>query len=193
MTSQDMPQQPYRFFERQMAMYATYHRDWRNRLTHFFGVPMIIFALLIAMAMWRWPFGSIEISFAMLFSFAVFLLWLAMDIGIALPLIVLLLPVLVLAEWIAVTATPALAWGAFAVFFVGGWAIQLWGHAYEGRKPALVDNLFQIFVAPMFLTAEVLIALRLRKGLHERVEAYIAERYPDYALAQPSAQGAAAE
>ena len=182
-----MATQTYRFFERQMAMYATYHRDWRNRLTHFFGVPMIIVALLIAMAMWRWPFGSIEISFAMLFSFAVFLLWLAMDIGIALPLIVLLLPFLVLAEWIAVTASPAIAWGAFAVFFVGGWAIQLWGHAYEGRKPALVDNLFQIFVAPMFLTAEVLIALGMRKGLHARVEAYIAERYPDYALARPAA------
>ena len=29
------------------------------------------------MALWRWPFGTIEISFAMLFSAAVFLLWLA--------------------------------------------------------------------------------------------------------------------
>jgi uncharacterized membrane protein YGL010W len=174
----------YRFFERQMAMYATYHRDWRNRLTHFFGVPMIILALLIAMALWRWPFGTIEISFAMLFAAAVFLLWIAMDLGIALPLIVFLLPFLVLAEWIARSATLPLALIAFGVFFVGGWAIQLWGHAYEGRKPALVDNLFQIFVAPMFLTAEVLIALGLRRHLHQRVEAYIAERYPDYARAQ---------
>jgi len=179
-----MTQQTYRFFERQMAMYATYHRDWRNRLTHFFGVPMIILALLILMALWRWPFGNIEISFAMMFSAAVFLLWLAMDVGIALPLIVLLIPFLVLAEWIAMTASLPLALGVFGAFFVGGWAIQLWGHVYEGRKPALVDNLFQIFVAPMFLTAEVLIGLGLRKGLHRRVEAYITERYPDYALAR---------
>jgi len=184
MAPQSAPQQPYRFFERQMAMYATYHRDWRNRLTHFFGVPMIIVALLVAMALWRWPFGTIEISFAMLFAASVFLLWLAMDVGIALPLIVLLLPFLVLAEWIATAASPALAWGVFGVFFVGGWAVQLWGHAYEGRKPALVDNLFQIFVAPMFLTAELLIGLGLRKRLHARVEACIAERYPDYALAR---------
>lgn len=191
MTEQTSPT-TYRFFERQMAMYATYHRDWRNRLTHFFGVPMIIVALLIAMALWRWPFGSIEISFAMLFSVAVFLLWLAMDVGIALPLIVLLLPVLVLAEWIATAASPVLAWGAFAVCFAGGWAIQLWGHAFEGRKPALADNLFQIFVAPMFLTAEMLIAMGMRKRLHARVEAYIAERYPDYALAQADGEGAAA-
>jgi len=183
MTTQHMTTQ-YRFFERQMAMYATYHRDWRNRLTHFFGVPMIILALLIVMSLWRWPFGTVDITFAMMFSAAVFLLWLAMDVGIALPLIVLMIPFLVLGEWIAATASLPLALAAFGVFFVGGWAIQLWGHAYEGRKPALVDNLFQIFVAPMFLTAEVLIALGSRKGLHARVEAYITERYPDYALAQ---------
>ena len=172
----------YRFFERQMAMYATYHRDWRNRLTHFFGVPMIIFALLVAMALWRWPFGSFELSFGELFAAAVFLLWVAMDVGVAVPLIVLLLPVLVLAEWIARNLALSTSLVVFGVFFVGGWAIQLWGHAYEGRKPALVDNLFQIFVAPMFLTAEALIALGLRRGLHERVESYIGERYPEYAL-----------
>ena len=56
------------------------------------------------------------------------------------------------------------------------------GHYYEGRKPALLDNLFQIFVAPMFLTAELLIMAGFRKNLHTRVEAYICETYPDYAL-----------
>jgi uncharacterized membrane protein YGL010W len=37
------------------------------------------------------------------------------------------------------------------------------GHAFEGRKPALADNLFQIFVAPIFLAAEVFFALGLKK------------------------------
>lgn len=172
----------YRFFERQMATYSTYHRDPRNRLTHFFGVPAIIFALMVAMALWRGEVAGVTVSFAMVFSAAVFVLWLVMDAGIAVPLIALLLPVLVLAEFIAGTSSTATAWIVFAVFFVGGWAIQLWGHYYEGRKPALVDNLFQIFVAPMFLTAELLIMAGFRKSLHRRVEAYITETYPDYAL-----------
>ena len=59
----------------------------------------------------------------------------------------------------------SLAW--FLVLFVGGWALQLWGHVYEGRKPALVDNLFQIFVAPIFLAAEVFFALGYKPRLHE--------------------------
>ena len=172
----------YRFFERQMATYSTYHRDPRNRLTHFFGVPAIIFALMVAMALWRGEAGGMVVSFAMVFSAAVFVLWLVMDAGIAVPLIALLLPVLVLAEFIAGSSSAVTAWIVFAVFFAGGWIVQLWGHYYEGRKPALVDNLFQIFVAPMFLTAELLIIAGFRKSLHQRVEAYITETYPDYAL-----------
>jgi len=62
----------------------------------------------------------------------------------------------------------SLAW--FLLLFVGGWALQLWGHVYEGRKPALVDNLFQIFVAPIFLAAEVFFALGYKPGLHEAVQ-----------------------
>ncbi len=76
-----------------------------------------------------------------------FVLWLVMDIGIAAPLIALLLPVPVLAEYLARTSSVTTAWIVFTAFFVGGWAVQLWGRVYEGRKPALVDNPFQIFVA----------------------------------------------
>jgi len=58
----------------------------------------------------------------------------------------------------------------FLALFVGGWALQLWGHVYEGRKPALVDNLFQVFVAPIFLAAEALFALGYKPKLHEEVQ-----------------------
>lgn len=53
----------------------------------------------------------------------------------------------------------------FAAAFVGGWAAQLVGHAIEGRRPALADNVLQIFNAPLFLTAEVLVALGFRSDL----------------------------
>ncbi len=176
-----MAKTEFSFFERQMAMYTTYHRDWRNRLTHFFGVPLIIFSLFVAMALWRFEIAGVPFSFSMVFAAAVFVMWLAMDFTIALALIVLLMPVLVVAEFIALDASTADAWMVFAATFIGGWVLQLWGHVYEGRKPALVKNLFQIFVAPLFLTAEAMVALGLRKGLTERVEACIAEHYPEYA------------
>jgi len=177
------------FFERQMAMYTTYHRDWRNRLTHFFGVPAIIFGLMVAMGLWRWHIGGYDLSLAVAFTLAVFVLWLVMDVGIALPLIVALVPMLALAEYIARRADSMTAWTVVAVFFVGGWVLQLLGHVYEGRKPALVDNLFQIFVAPMFLVAEPIFALGLRRRLHDRVEACIREQFPDFARESGAPQG----
>jgi uncharacterized membrane protein YGL010W len=53
----------------------------------------------------------------------------------------------------------------FGAFFVGGWAFQLVGHVWEGRRPALADNLFQAFIGPMFIMAEVLMALGLKQEL----------------------------
>ncbi|MEO8204326.1 MAG: Mpo1-like protein, partial [Betaproteobacteria bacterium] len=61
-----------------------------------------------------------------------------------------------------------IAW--FLVLFAGGWVVQLVGHMFEGRKPALVDNLFQIFVAPIFLCAEAFFALGYKPGLHAAVQ-----------------------
>jgi uncharacterized membrane protein YGL010W len=61
-------------------------------------------------------------------------------------------------------------WGWFAVLFIGGWIFQLVGHVYEGRRPALTDNLFQIFVAPIFLAAEVFFALGWKRRLHDDVQ-----------------------
>jgi len=61
-------------------------------------------------------------------------------------------------------------WIWFVLLFVGGWILQLVGHVFEGRKPALADNLFQIFVAPIFLAAEVFFALGYKPQLHHKVQ-----------------------
>lgn len=177
-----MAEAEYRFFERQMAMYATYHRDWRNRLTHFFGVPLIIFALILAGSMWRFGVqaGGIEITFAVILLLATWVLWLAMDAAIGVPVAVLTVILLMIADAMAVALDTWVVWGVVAVTFVGGWAIQLWGHAYEGRKPALLDNLFQIFVAPMFLAGEAMIMVGMRRNLADNVERYAKETWPDY-------------
>lgn len=63
---------------------------------------------------------------------------------------------------------------AFAVHIVS-WLLQFVGHGkYEGRKPALLDNLVQaLFLAPLFVWYEVLFKLGFYKGLKKDVEAAI--------------------
>jgi uncharacterized membrane protein YGL010W len=55
----------------------------------------------------------------------------------------------------------------FLTAFVLGWTIQLVGHAIEGKRPALADNLLQVFNAPLFLTVEALGRFGFRKDLRE--------------------------
>ena len=57
------------------------------------------------------------------------------------------------------------------------WIAQFVGHgSYEGRKPALLDNLAQaLFLAPLFVWYEVLFKLGFYKGLQKEVEVGIEE------------------
>ena len=40
-------------FLRQLAAYASVHRDRRNKATHFVGIPVIVFSLLLVLSPWR--------------------------------------------------------------------------------------------------------------------------------------------
>jgi len=155
--------------EQQMSFYAAYHQDARNKATHFVGVPMIIFGLFIALGWARIEAGGVMLSAAMLLAAVVLVWYFLLDVPLALAMLAGNGVLLYLAHLVSVQpiATGAL-W--FLVFFGGGWVIQLIGHVYEGRKPALVDNFFQIFVAPIFLAAEVFFALGYKPALHAAVQ-----------------------
>ena len=156
--------------EEQMAFYAAYHQDARNKATHFIGVPVIMLSLFIPLAWLRLEIGGFSITAAMFFAAILLAYYFVLD----LPLGIAMLVVTTVLVWAGdrIAALGALqGWVAFAALFVGGWILQLLGHAFEGRKPALADNLFQIFVAPIFLAAEVFFAAGYKPGLHERVQA----------------------
>jgi uncharacterized membrane protein YGL010W len=174
------------WFIEQMACYASYHTDRRNEATHHVGVPLITFSILFALAYAALPFG---LTAAWLFFGAVALIYVASAplVGGAAALVYGLLC------WAAhLAAAQVGGWtaaGAFAAMFVGGWAIQFWGHAFEGRKPALIQNLTQALMAPPFLVSGVL----FRLGLAGPLQAKILERRPAYfAEGDPRRDAAAA-
>jgi uncharacterized membrane protein YGL010W len=155
--------------EEQMGFYAAYHRDARNRATHFVGVPTIMLSLFIPLAWLRADIAGLSISAAMLLAAVVLVYYFLLDVPLALAM--LALTALLLWAGDAIAQLGALqSWLWFAVLFVGGWMLQLVGHVFEGRKPALADNLFQIFVAPIFLCAEVFFALGYKPKLRASVE-----------------------
>ena len=152
-------------FERELATYASYHRDHRNRATHFVGIPAIVLSLLLVLALWRFAPGGVPLSGAWLVGVFAATGWIALDLTVGVAMAIFLLPLILFAEWWVAHHGMAATWELFGVLFIGGWVFQLVGHAFEGRRPALADNLFQAFIGPMFLMAEVLIGLGLRPDL----------------------------
>jgi uncharacterized membrane protein YGL010W len=153
--------------DQQMAVYAAYHRDRRNRLTHFIGVPAIVFAILVPM---NWvPLGD-GLTLAHVFLGAVLAYYFLLDVPLAIATAIASCALFYAAKLTAGTGF-ASGWTWAGAFFVGGWIFQLVGHVFEGRKPALADNLFQIFIAPIFLVAELFFALGLKRDVREKVEA----------------------
>ena len=151
-----------------MAFYAAYHQDGRNKASHFVGVPMIILSLFIPLAWLRIDLGGVPVTAAMVFAGVVLVYYFVLDVPLALAMLAVNTLLIWAGHHIAGLGT-AQGWAWFAVLFVGGWIIQLVGHVFEGRKPALADNLFQIFVAPIFLAAEIFFALGYKPALHDAV------------------------
>ena len=54
-----------RTLEQHITQYAAYHRDRRNIATHFIGVPMIVFAVLLALTVPQVPMGEVRVSVAL--------------------------------------------------------------------------------------------------------------------------------
>jgi uncharacterized membrane protein YGL010W len=158
----------------QLAMYAAYHRDWRNRATHHVGVPVIVFSLLLAFdRLVVVHDGSLRITAGQLLLGALMALYLA-----SLPLVGVGACIFYAAVYAIVLRVPAdLALPVAGAAFVGGWAIQFLGHVFEGRRPALFVNLTQVFMAPAFLIAEMLFSV----GLEGPLSAELARRSARYA------------
>jgi uncharacterized membrane protein YGL010W len=155
--------------EDQMAFYAAYHQDARNKATHFAGVPAIMISLFIPLSWVRIDLGQMSVTAAMLLGGLVLAYYFLLDIPLALAMLAVTAVLIGVAQAIAALGVVQ-GWSLFGALFIGGWTLQLIGHAFEGRKPALADNLFQVFVAPIFLCAEIFFALGYKQELRSAVQ-----------------------
>jgi uncharacterized membrane protein YGL010W len=153
-------------FQRQLALYASVHRDRRNKATHFVGIPVIVFSLLLLTSLWSLDVGERPWTISFALAILAVLGWLALDLGIGAVMALIMVAGYYAALALAEALGSAVAvWAAFLLLFVGGWVLQFLGHHYEGRRPALLDNIFQAFIGPMFLVAETMVALGQRNDL----------------------------
>src|SRR5262245_65291910 len=70
----------------QMESYGAYHKDPRNKLTHFVGVPLVTFSLFLFLSWFRFVNAPPEwpLTMATLFYAVVFVYYLRLDWTVAL-------------------------------------------------------------------------------------------------------------
>jgi len=153
-----------------MVQYAAYHRDKRNIVTHFVGIPMIVFSIGVLLARPAFEVGGIVLT-PVWIIWALATAWYLSLGNLALGIAVSVVNgVLIYLAWPLAAGSVAswLGWGIGT--FVVGWVIQFIGHYYEGKKPAFVDDLLGLLTGPMFVTAEALFALGWGKPLLAEIE-----------------------
>ena len=153
----------------QMAVYQRYHRSPKNRLTHFVGVPVIMLSVFQALS-WI-GLGASEFTAAQIGALIVLAYYFLLDVPLALAATMLFAILVAAGQALATRLAPLASGLVCGALFVGGWILQLIGHYAEGRKPALADNLFQIFIAPIFLLAEIFFVFGYKPSLRQEIEA----------------------
>src|SRR5688500_12359120 len=137
--------------EQNLTQYAAYHRDRRNIATHFVGVPMIVFAVVLALAVVEIPAGPVVLTLAALTSIAASVYYLRLESTVGHTVA----PALSAPRAGASEPPPPASTGpalpiALAVV-VAGSPIQFVGHRLEGIQPPFGDDQEQAALIPAHL------------------------------------------
>jgi uncharacterized membrane protein YGL010W len=132
--------------------YSASHRNPRNKLTHWIGIPLIVFAIWCALK--AIPVGTqwlnaATLSIAVFVGYYLLLSW-RLALGMALVSTLLYAGVLSLEQSLG----PDLVWAAAGIF-VFGWVLQFIGHHIEGAKPSFFKDLQFLLIGPLWLLADV--------------------------------------
>jgi uncharacterized membrane protein YGL010W len=156
----------------QLTKYAHYHRDKRNILTHFVGVPMIVLAVVILLSRpaLNAGFSTLQITPALLLALIAAGYYVLLDFKLGMVMVTFLAFCLGVASATATMTTSQWLMAGLGLF-VMGWVIQFVGHYFEGKKPAFVDDIMGLLIGPLFVAAEIAFLLRMRKDLQAPIEA----------------------
>lgn len=156
---------------RKLKMYHDYHSKCWTQLTHYIGVPLVIFGLLTITS---WVHIRVPTVFDMplpwLLSIAALVYYMLLDTAFAAVLAVFFIIFNVIIS-LAIKNQPSwLSFKVFLITFILGWILQFIGHVIEKKKPAFLDDLKQILTAPLFLVAEIFFYFGQKQGLKKAME-----------------------
>lgn len=135
-----------------LAEYSASHRSAKNKITHWLGIPLIVFAVfagLKAVPLASEWLNATTAAMVLALVYYTLLSW-RLALGMAAVFAVIYALILPLEQasgrWL-----PAVAMAVFAA----GWVLQFIGHAYEGMKPSFFKDMQFLMIGPLWLLADV--------------------------------------
>jgi uncharacterized membrane protein YGL010W len=163
--------------------YGQYHNDMVNKLIHIVCIPSIVFTLttLLQFTPWYMNFDGSEnqtlltVNAPMLVICTLCLLYVNVEkvSGLVSTMIYGLGYLYGRSLYLVAVenGTTSNFWNISMAIQIVAWVMQFVGHGvFEGRKPALMDNLLLTLVAPDFVTIEILFALGWKKDMHAKCQ-----------------------
>lgn len=154
--------------EKLLSQYAAYHLDHKNIVTHFIGIPLIVFSLICLTARAGINISGFELTLAMVILSASVIYYLSLDKIFGLIMLVVYALAYPLAYIVAQWGTAAWLSASIGIFVVG-WVFQFVGHFYEKKKPAFMDDVIGLAIGPLFVLAEMVFMLGFRKDIEQRM------------------------
>lgn len=148
--------------------YGESHRHPVNQWVHIVCVPAIFLSTLglfwlIPLGQWLGLGGAAAywVNGGTLLALLCMPFYLRLSMGVSVLMLgwlALSIAIVVLVDRSAVS----LGWSALVLWLVA-WAVQVWGHKVEGKKPSFTDDLVFLLVGPVFVSKEVAYKLGLSR------------------------------
>ena len=157
-------------FTEQAQSYASYHQKAVTRYTHMVGIPLIILSLMILLGFIHVVIiGVLDASVANLATLVLLIYYFRLNWRLALALTPILIFLLWIASLISHNGPTSEAMWSFIIIFFMGCILQFVGHFIEKRRPAFIDNLWQVMIAPLVIVAELFFIVGRMNALKEDI------------------------
>ncbi|KAJ1979292.1 hypothetical protein H4R33_005753 [Dimargaris cristalligena] len=180
----------------QFSFYGAYHNDKRNVWVHIVFVPAITWSFWVLLATLG-PMGfvdpnhflvrqltrlGLEPNYALLNLLVYFAYYLVLDPTAALLYLPILLTMYLTATSLAHSMDLPQVLAVGVGVHVISWLAQFYSHAkFEGRAPALLDNVAQaLLMAPFFVFLEVLFMFGYREAFQREIQVIVRQKIREF-------------
>lgn len=155
---------------RNLAFYGKYHTKLITQITHYIGIPLIAFSLMI---LFSWVHikvpNAFDTTLAWLLTALAIIYYLFLDFIMGATLGIVLIILNLIASYLTKNVPSWHSFKIFIVAFIIGIIFLLVGHLFESKRPAFMSNLKYILMGPMFLVAEIFFCLGYKKDLQQKI------------------------